>query len=144
MVYKLVEDFPNLSFTINGGISTYDDALEHLSYGVAGVMVGRSVVNEPYYWRQIDSICYDTDDSGLSRRDILQRYADYARAVEAEHGPKVRRVLLKPTLGLFTGEHNGKKFRAAMDTIVKDQSIDIGSVFLQAADVLSDNVLDLK
>lgn len=36
-VYRLVDDFPHLSFTINGGINSIAECKEHLSRGVAGI-----------------------------------------------------------------------------------------------------------
>ena len=35
-----------------------------LSIGVNGVMVGRSIVNNPYYWKTLDSEIYGVDDCG--------------------------------------------------------------------------------
>jgi tRNA-dihydrouridine synthase A len=58
VVYRLVEAFPSIRFTLNGGVETYEDAQEHVENGVAGVMVGRAVVNNPWYWRQVDSKVY--------------------------------------------------------------------------------------
>ena len=63
-VYSLIKDFPNLLFSINGGITSFEDAKNHLSQGVNGVMVGRSAINTPYYWRNIDSQLYNTVDPG--------------------------------------------------------------------------------
>ena len=78
-VYKLVNDFPNLSFTINGGITNYTQIEDHFSNGVKGVMVGRSVINEPFYWNDIDHTIYNTKDANsLNRREILFKYCDYA------------------------------------------------------------------
>jgi tRNA-dihydrouridine synthase A len=58
-VYRLCKDFPNLMFSINGGIRTYDDITEHLSNGVHGVMVGRAAVQNPYYWSEVDAKLYN-------------------------------------------------------------------------------------
>jgi tRNA-dihydrouridine synthase A len=35
-VYRLVQDFPHLDFTLNGGVKTYDQVLEHYTHGVKG------------------------------------------------------------------------------------------------------------
>lgn len=63
-VYRLIEDFPNLDFTLNGGVNSYDDVLGHLSHGVHGVMVGRSVIGAPFYWAEVDSRVYGMRDPG--------------------------------------------------------------------------------
>lgn len=36
-VYQLVKDFPNLKFTINGGITTYDEIASHLDHGAVNL-----------------------------------------------------------------------------------------------------------
>ncbi len=65
-VYRLIQDFPHLKFTINGGILSYEEIDKHFKEGrVHGVMVGRQVVNTPYYWRNIDSLIYHQADPGI-------------------------------------------------------------------------------
>ena len=41
--------------------------------------------------------------SDFSRREIISKYADYARAVETKIGKKVRPALIKPILQIFAG-----------------------------------------
>lgn len=64
-VYRLVKDFPQLFFTLNGGVQDIESSNTHLEQGVHGVMVGRSVINNPFYWRNIDSKIYLKDDPGM-------------------------------------------------------------------------------
>lgn len=40
-MYQLQKDFPNLYFTINGGIQTLESINEHFEKGIHGVMIGR-------------------------------------------------------------------------------------------------------
>lgn len=120
-VYRLVEDFPHLDFTLNGGILTYEQVDEALSGGAHGVMVGRDICNRPWYWRQVDSKIYGQTDPGLSRSMVLGQYCAYAEEVEAEAGERwlpARRRLLKPIWNLFHGEPGGKKFRVALERLV--------------------------
>lgn len=144
MVYSLVQDFPDLAFSINGGVQTYDDVVTHLKHGVVGVMIGRAVVNNPFYWRNVDSLLYKAQDPGLNRREVLSKYADYCERIEREQGKKVRRALLKPVLNMFTGEANGKVFRCILDDLVRQTDVSVGSVILKATECLSDFILDLK
>jgi tRNA-dihydrouridine synthase A len=143
-VYKLVNDFPNLSFTINGGITNYTQIQDHFSNGVKGVMVGRSVINEPFYWNEIDHTIYDTKDANsLNRREILFKYCEYADYIESSQGSRARRALLKPVLGLFFGEKNSKLFKSQLDFLIKDPSMKVGSdVILKSLACLSSDVLD--
>ena len=64
-VYRLLKDFPDLRFTINGGVNSIEDVRFHLKEGVHGVMVGRSVINTPFLWRNVDSKVYKVKDPGL-------------------------------------------------------------------------------
>ncbi len=148
-VYSLVKDFPHLYFTINGGINNINDAKKHLSYGVAGVMIGRAVINSPYNeWRSIDSSLYGKISSNnlnenFNRRKILEKYAEYARSVTDKEGKKARRSVIKPLLNLFSGEPNGKQFRVLIDEIIKDDTIPINQVITQAQTCLHTDTLDL-
>ena len=157
-VYRLVQEFPHLHFTINGGILNYEDCLGHINQGVHGVMVGRGVVNTPYYWRHVDNIIYNDNDANdandandnvlnkrignqLNRYAILDKYGDYCKAIEETRGPKSRRALMKPVLGLFAGELNGRKFRSNLDSLILNQNMNLKEVFLEAASVLNDDTL---
>lgn len=65
-VYRLVDDFPSLHFTLNGGVGSIDHALQILGEksSLAGVMVGRAVVNHPFHWSKVDSKMYGDRDPG--------------------------------------------------------------------------------
>eukprot|EP01041_Mallomonas_annulata_P001456 gene1456-2802_t len=136
-IYRLVQDFPHLKFSINGGVHTYEDVQQHLKNGVVGVMVGRSVVDSPYYWRNIDSMLYDR-----SRREILQSYCAYADFIEATQGPKTRRTLMKPVLNLFAGAHRGRIFRTMLDSLIRQPNLSVGTVIAKAAECVPEEQLD--
>lgn len=64
-VHKLVRDFPQLRFTINGGFLALPECKEQVDkYGVHGVMVGRAVTSYPFVWRNVDSVMYGRSDPG--------------------------------------------------------------------------------
>jgi tRNA-dihydrouridine synthase A len=66
-VHRLVKDFPDLRFTINGGIQTITEAQTQINeHGVHGVMVGRAVTNQPFHWRNVDSKLYGVNDPSKS------------------------------------------------------------------------------
>jgi hypothetical protein len=56
----------------------------------------------------------------MSRREILKQYADYAKLIELERGPKVRRALIKPLLNLFAGEAFTRQFKVRIDDLLKE------------------------
>ena len=56
IVSRLIKDFPELKFTLNGGIQTLSQAENHLKNeeGLDGVMIGRGFLSNPW---QV-SICF--------------------------------------------------------------------------------------
>lgn len=65
VVYSLCKDFPDIDFTINGGIVDIPSARDHLAKGVHGVMVGRAINDDPFYWRKIDNELYGDLTEGM-------------------------------------------------------------------------------
>ena len=107
-------------------------------------MVGRAVCSKPWYWATVDSQLYGAaTDPMPNRRALLEDYSKWAEAEEARHPQRIRRLLLAPTLNLFAGEPYGKKYRAAMDTRAKDESLTFRQLVLDAAqDCLLPETLD--
>jgi tRNA-dihydrouridine synthase A len=92
VVYRLVQDFPQYSFVLNGQVKTYDEVREHLKRGVAGVMVGRDIVERPFYWANVDSELYGVEDPGLTRREVLEEYCRYLQQVRSTRRVALDRV----------------------------------------------------
>lgn len=65
-VHSLVRDFPELKFTLNGGVSSLSQAKELLTSGVYGIMVGRAIARDPWAWRDADEVVYGEQRSGAS------------------------------------------------------------------------------
>jgi len=67
VVYKLIQDFPHLKFTLNGGVGSIEQVQTLLAQQplLHGVMVGRAVVNDPFGWSKADSLLYNQEDPGL-------------------------------------------------------------------------------
>ena len=119
---------------LSAGLDTYEDFEGHLGSALAGVMVGRAVCAKPWYWATVDSQLYGAaSDPQPHRRALLHDYSRWAEAEEARHPQRIRRLLLSPALNLFSGEPYGKKFRAAMDTRAKDETLSFSQLVLGAA-----------
>mmetsp|Transcript_11350 Transcript_11350/g.13170 ORF Transcript_11350/g.13170 Transcript_11350/m.13170 type:complete len:584 (+) Transcript_11350:135-1886(+) len=130
-VRKLVEDYPTLTFSLNGGVDTLDQVKEQLDMcpGLNGVMVGRALASNPWSFAMADEILYrnvdsvDGDDYDRSKRpknrlEILQEYGKHADLEEEVWDPvRIRRFIIKAITPLFAGEPNGKKYRIALDEI---------------------------
>jgi hypothetical protein len=78
-------------------------------------------------------------DTGLSRLEVLHKYAAYTALEEQRQGTtKYIRSLVKPALGLFSGVHNGKLFRQRVDANIVTGGMTAGETLLRAAECLSD------
>eukprot|EP00177_Eucheuma_denticulatum_P004090 GFKZ01007407.1.p1 GENE.GFKZ01007407.1~~GFKZ01007407.1.p1 ORF type:complete len:442 (+),score=46.72 GFKZ01007407.1:105-1430(+) len=145
-VYRLVEEFPQLRFSINGGLKTVPDVLEQLERGLYGVMIGRSVMDQPWHALcDVDNLIFGVpnfDEAGMAvtRRTVIRQYLEYAEEDIALHGGSVR-VVVKPLLNLFHGEPKGKKFRRAIDEGLRDR-LGFREIIERACGILSDTVLD--
>ncbi|XP_058203460.1 uncharacterized protein LOC131317812 isoform X2 [Rhododendron vialii] len=101
--YALLRDFPDLRFTINGGINGINEVNAALKAGAHGVMVGRAAYNNTWNTLgHVDSAVYGAPQSNVTRRQVLEKYQVYADSVVRKYGdrPSVREVV-KPLLSLF-------------------------------------------
>lgn len=110
-VYRLKRDFPAVHFTINGGITTLDEARAHLQH-VDGVMIGREARERPWLLRAVDREIFHAPpptDAPLTRVDAVRAYLPYidrqlARGVYLRH-------LTRPLLSLFHGQPGARHWR---------------------------------
>ena len=107
-VYQLKKDFPNLKFSINGGIDSCEDIVGHLEH-VDGVMLGRSIYHNPFLLEQIELEIFKSNEGPLNRELILSKYMSYISA-QLQQGVPIR-SMTKHILGLYHGEVNAKLFR---------------------------------
>ncbi|QHO53425.1 tRNA-dihydrouridine(20/20a) synthase [Arachis hypogaea] len=86
--YGLLRDFPDLTFTINGGIASIDEINSARMAGAHGVMVGRAAYNNPWHLLgHIDTAVYGASRSSLTRRQVLEKYQVYGDSVLMKYGP---------------------------------------------------------
>jgi tRNA-dihydrouridine synthase A len=121
LVHRLVDDYPDLNLSLNGGIDNLLQAQNELNAcpGLAGVMIGRGWAADPWGFALADSLLYGkASDSCKNRFDILKLYGDHADKEEAMWDPvKIRRFIVKAVTPLFAGEANARKYRIALDEI---------------------------
>ncbi len=87
------------------------------------------------------------DITVLSRREILSKYATYAKEQELKHGySRVRRQLIKPLWNLFHGEANGKQFRIQLENQLRNENYyqngAIEGIIWKASEVIRNELLD--
>ncbi|XP_044487729.1 tRNA-dihydrouridine(20/20a) synthase-like isoform X2 [Mangifera indica] len=142
--YALLRDFPDLTFTLNGGINTVDEVNAARREGAHCVMVGRAAYNNPWYTLgHVDTAIYGAPSSGLTRRQVLEQYQVYGDSILGTYGnnrPNVRDVM-KPLLNLFWSEPgNGLWKRKADAAFLKCTTV---QSFLEETIVaIPDTVLD--
>ncbi|HKU16382.1 MAG TPA: tRNA dihydrouridine(20/20a) synthase DusA [Steroidobacteraceae bacterium] len=100
VVRQLRADFPALTFVVNGGIRTLEDALEHLQL-FDGVMIGREAYQNPYLLALLHRAVVDPQWQLPSREDIVERYVPYVQARLAE-GHRLR-SMVRHVQGLYAG-----------------------------------------
>ncbi|XP_022756804.1 uncharacterized protein LOC111304500 isoform X5 [Durio zibethinus] len=142
--YALMRDFPDIKFTINGGINSVVEVNAALREGAHGVMVGRAAYNNP--WRtlgHVDTAIYGAPSSGLTRREILERYQEYGDHVLGRDGnkrPNVRDVA-KPLLNLFYSEPGNGLWKRKADFAFQHCTT-MKSFFEETLAAIPDSVLD--
>lgn len=139
-----MRDFPDLRFTINGGITSVSKVNAALKEGAHGVMVGRAAYNNPWQTLgQVDTAVYGVPSSGLTRRQVLEQYQVYGDSVLGTHGngrPNVR-DLVKPLLNLFHSENGNSLWKRRADAAFKECR-SVGSLLEESLRAIPDCVLD--
>ena len=108
LVYRLKQQFPDISIIINGGIETLDQTQTHLAQ-VDGVMVGRAAYKTPYFMADIDRLIFGAGEAPLSRDEIVERLIPYAEKLVAQNIPL--HALTRHLMGLYQGCPGGRLWR---------------------------------
>lgn len=121
MVRRLVGDYPEFTFSLNGGVDSLPQvqAMLEASPGLKGVMVGRGLAAEPWSFAMADELLYKkSPGTPKNRLQVLEAYGRHADTEEEMWDPaKIRRFIVKAIHPLFAGEHNSKRYRIALDEI---------------------------
>ncbi len=110
-VYQIKQDFPDANIGINGGITTLNQAEEHLRQ-VDAVMIGRAVYKNPYLLAYVDERFYHKNQAVPSRSDIIEALIPYV-AAHIENGGKLNHIT-RHILGLFQGQPSAKRWRQTL------------------------------
>lgn len=115
-VHALARDFPGVRFELNGGITTLDEAFEHVDRGLGGVMIGRAAYDDPMMFAEADARLAQragravAESSPLpSRLDVLHRLLPWVERSVAQ-GHRLSMVT-RPMLGLAKGLTGARRFR---------------------------------
>ncbi len=141
-VYRLKKDFPELRFSLNGGVQTAEDARRHLQL-VDGVMIGREAQRDPWMVRRAERALFDRapENTSAAENDAAAR-AEVARAhlpyVERQlaRGVGLRRLIL-PMVGLFRGLPRARVWRRHLSEAAARRGVGV-EVVLEALALAED------
>ena len=107
MVYEVKKNNPKLEIIINGGISKIDEINEHLK-NCDGVMIGRSIYQNPYSLVEIEKEIFKTKNNP-SREQVAEQLLEYLDR-EVKLGTKVNHIM-RHTVGLYHGQVGSKDWK---------------------------------
>ena len=110
-VYRLKNDFNNLSFVINGEIRSIEQIEEHLLH-LDGVMIGRKAYKDPLFLAEIQQHFFSTktnSDRPLSQLHIIKAMIDYTKN-QIGNGINLH-LMTRHMAQLFRGLRGAKEWR---------------------------------
>ena len=107
--YRLKQERPGLTISLNGGIASLPAIDEHLRQ-VDAVMLGRAAYHDPYLLHRADA--HLAGALPRSRRALLEALRPYAEAALAQGTPL--KHISRHVLGLFAGQPGGRRFRQVL------------------------------
>ena len=107
-VYKIKQDFPSLSITINGGFTDANLIQAQLEH-VDGVMIGRAAYQNPYILVDTERLIFNKDIRAPTREDILHQFMDYADT-QMKQGVNLN-SMTRHIIGLYQGQPGARKYR---------------------------------
>jgi len=107
MVYQIKKENPDLEIIINGGITKIDEINDHLK-SCDGVMIGRSIYQNPYSLVEIEKEVFETNINP-SREQVVEKLLEYLDK-EVKLGTKVNHIM-RHTVGLYHGQIGSKEWK---------------------------------
>ncbi|NUF48628.1 tRNA dihydrouridine(20/20a) synthase DusA [Gilliamella sp. ESL0250] len=107
-VYKLKQDYPDLTIAINGGVKTIEEIKYHLQY-VDGVMIGREAYQNPLLLTEIDTQIFGTNTSVIDPLSAIRELYPYIEQ-QLMQGAQLNHIM-RHTLGIFNGRKGARQWR---------------------------------
>ncbi|GAB5436818.1 tRNA dihydrouridine(20/20a) synthase DusA [Falsiruegeria mediterranea] len=112
LVHRMKAQFPALHISINGGVTSLDQAKAHLDAGLDGVMIGRSAYHQPS-----DILCAaDPEIYGAGTAtdpvEVVHKMVPYIEAHLADGG-RLHQIT-RHMLGLFAGRPGARQWRRTL------------------------------
>jgi tRNA-dihydrouridine synthase A len=112
-VYRLKETFPALQVIVNGGVTSLDQAEQHLAH-VDGVMIGRAAYQNPYILAEVDGRFFGDIQVPPSRQAVVHAFLPYVETRRARDVPL--KSMTRHILGLFNGLPGARAWRRHLST----------------------------
>ncbi len=112
LVHQMKADFEDLHISINGGITSLDEAQTHLDAGLDGVMIGRAAYHQPSdILSEADMRIYQGGDA----RDPIEVARQMVPYIEQHlvNGGRLHQIT-RHMLGLFAGRPGARAWRRAL------------------------------
>jgi tRNA-dihydrouridine synthase A len=110
LVQRLKREFPQLTFVINGGITTGGQVEEQLQV-LDGVMVGREAYHNPWWLAEWDSRFFgEGGEPGRTRESVEEQLVAYMAREAAAHGTPWHSIA-RHMLGLRHGQPGARRWR---------------------------------
>ena len=106
-VYRLKQDFPELTVILNGGVTSVAECRQHLDV-VDGIMIGRQAYHRPWFLTELESAFGNSRPPG-SRREVVDSMLPYIRQALASGSPL--KDITRHMLGLFSGQPGARAWR---------------------------------
>ena len=91
-VHRLVREWPDVKFILNGGLRTFEECEKHLGwndegqgeeereeYPVNGCMIGREAYKNPWLFADADRRFFKKRNPGVTRREAMEGYLEYCQ-----------------------------------------------------------------
>ena len=112
LVMQMKHDFPHLDISVNGGITSLDQAIGFLDAGLDGVMIGRAAYHQPYdILGQADALVFGAGP-GRSAEQVVEMMLPYI-ATHLAGGGRMHQVT-RHMLGLFAGRPGARGWRRVL------------------------------
>ncbi len=122
-VYRLKQDFTDLTIVINGGIECLGACEEHLEH-VDGVMLGREAYQNPWVLADVDRRLFGAPNPAGSRDVVIERLLPYVEE-QLARGGKLNHIT-RHLLGLYQGVPGARRFRRHLSENAWREGADAG------------------
>jgi tRNA-dihydrouridine synthase A len=112
LVHQMKADFPHLEIVINGGITTLDQAKEHIDRGLDGAMIGRAAYHQPSdVLRSADRVLFGAETDSSADEAVLQMLPYIENHLSS--GGRLNQIT-RHMLGLFAGRPGARQWRRTL------------------------------